>query len=310
MKQIQKCPVCDSECIEFLYEGRTNRRPSDTSVWKVYLCRDCSHAFMNPQLTWQELATYYSEDYDPYEPSHGSTAEDDGQAVALAKRSGELRHLPLPSGKRLLDVGCGAGWFLRIAKALGAVIKGIEPSAVGAERARLSGLDVFHGTLEHYLNTEAKNDRYDVITANHVIEHAPDPVATLQAMRVLLAPGGIVWVAVPNPTCWFGRRLLSNWDSVDLPYHLQQFSAKSMSLAGSKAGLKLHRQYTFSLPAAVASSLRLYWKRSFFIPRKLTQKIKFIDNYYAPRFAAGLDKVGDGEAIVTEFRNHTDRPEF
>ena len=303
MKQVEKCPVCESKCIEFLYEGRTNRRPSDTSVWKVYLCRDCSHAFMNPQPAWQELATYYSEDYDPYETSHGSTARDDEQAVALAKGSGELRHLPIPNGKRLLDVGCGAGWFLRIAKVLGAEVKGIEPSAVGAERARLCGLDVYQGTLEDYLRSEPKTDRFDVITANHVIEHAPDPVATLQAMRILLAPGGIVWVAVPNPTCWSGRKLLNNWDSVDLPYHLQQFTAKSMVLAGSRAGLKLHRQYTYTLPAAVASSLRLYWRRSFFVPRKLTQKISFIDRYYAPRFAAALDRVGDGEAIVTEFGN-------
>jgi 2-polyprenyl-3-methyl-5-hydroxy-6-metoxy-1,4-benzoquinol methylase len=264
---------------------------------------------MNPQPDWQELAIYYSEDYDPYEPSHGSAAKDDEQAATLAKQSGELRHLPIPTGQRLLDVGCGAGWFLRIAKRLGAEVKGIEPSAVGAARARLAGLDVYQGTLEDYLQGEGRNDRFDVITANHVIEHAPNPVATLHSMRVLLAPGGKVWVAVPNPTCWSGRKLLNFWDSVDLPYHLQQFTAKSMALAGSRAGLKLHRQYTYTLPAALASSLRLYWRTYFFVPRKLTQKISLIDRYFAPRFAAGLDRVGDGEAIITEFENHADSAE-
>jgi len=66
---------------------------------------------------------------------HGSD-EDDLEAVRVAEQTGRLRHISLPKGKRLLDVGCGAGWFLRIAKRLGAIEQGVEPSTFAASIAQ------------------------------------------------------------------------------------------------------------------------------------------------------------------------------
>lgn len=113
----------------------------------------------------------------------------------------------------------------------------MEPSEHGARRAQECGLEVYHGQLEDYLLGPGKNERFDVITANHVVEHAPHPFRMLRAMKSLLARSGVVWIGVPNPRGFFGRKLLDQWHSVDLPYHLHQFSAQSMAMSGERAGL-------------------------------------------------------------------------
>jgi 2-polyprenyl-3-methyl-5-hydroxy-6-metoxy-1,4-benzoquinol methylase len=256
---------------------------------------------MNPQPTWQELSTYYAEDYDPYVSDHGAETKQDAEAVQHALSSGTFRHLPVPAGKRVLDVGCGAGWFLRICRQLGAQTFGIEPSAFGARRSRNDGLEVFNGTVEDYLEQHGAHRKFDVITANHVIEHAPDPVKTLQGMKSLLAPGGTLWINVPNAACFFSRRLGGEWHSADLPYHLQQFSSKSVELAGIAAGLKTRRIYTYSLPAATAASLRYLLRQRALFPQRVSMKLGILNNYLSGKVATALDRKGDGEAVIAEF---------
>jgi 2-polyprenyl-3-methyl-5-hydroxy-6-metoxy-1,4-benzoquinol methylase len=200
----------------------------------------------------------------------------------------------------VLDVGCGAGWFLRISKKLGAIEQGIEPSEYAAALAKKQGLSVFQGTLESYVEQAPLGTQFDIITANHVIEHVPRPVDTLRAMKGLLAPGGYAWIAVPNADYPICRSLEGRWYSSDLPYHLMQFTPTSLAEAGRRAGLKVRSQTTESIPQFVAASMRLYLRYKWKLPRRLTQKLRVIDtasNWYAHRMDAKIA----GEAILTEF---------
>lgn len=302
MKHLSNCPVCSSLEIGFVFEAVTNRNPSDPARWKIFHCQHCGHGFMNPQPSWEELSIYYKEDYDPYIQNHGAEDENDAEVVKSAHTSGTFRHLPIPTGKRVLDVGCGAGWFLRICKQLGAETFGIEPSEFGAKRSRADGLDVFHGMVEDYIQHHGIERKFDVITANHVIEHAPDPIQTLQGLKSLLAPGGMLWMSVPNAACYFSRSLGGQWHSTDLPYHLQQFSPQSLEIAGTQVGLKVNRVYTYSLPSATAASLRYLLRKRFLFPQRISMKMDVINKYGAEKIAFNLDQKGDGEAVIAEFR--------
>jgi 2-polyprenyl-3-methyl-5-hydroxy-6-metoxy-1,4-benzoquinol methylase len=251
---------------------------------------------MNPQPSWQELEPYYSDSYGAYDPMHGS----DDREIEQAKRSGKFRHISVPMGKRLLDVGCGAGWFLRISKKLGAIEQGIEPSEYAAGIAQKQGLHVFHGTLESYVEQSPAGTQFDVITANHVIEHVPEPVETLRAMKRLLAPGGFAWIGVPNASYPICRALKGRRVSTDLPCHLMHFTPASMAEAGRRAGLNVWRQTTESIPQFVAGSLGQYLRYKWKLPRRLTNKIGVLDtvsHWYARR----VDSEVAGEAILTEF---------
>jgi 2-polyprenyl-3-methyl-5-hydroxy-6-metoxy-1,4-benzoquinol methylase len=302
MEHITSCPVCQSGSVSRAYEAGTNRQQADPARWNVFSCQQCSHGYMNPQPTWDELTPYYAEDYDPYIENHGAESAQDAQTLAEARASGSFRHLPTPNGKRVLDVGCGAGWFLRICKQLGAETFGIEPSVFGAQRSRAQGLAVFNGMVDDYLAAHGDAEKFDVITANHVVEHSPLPVQMLQSMARLLAPGGTLWISVPNADCYFSRELRGAWHSADLPYHLQQFSPQSLERAGQSAGLVSTRVYTYSLPAATAASMCHLLRRRYWVPQRISMNLGVLKEQAARRVAARLDQRNDGEAVIAEFK--------
>lgn len=297
MEQLTNCPVCNSQRISFRFTGRTIRRPSDQNVWSIYGCDDCGLRFINPQPTWDDLSSYYTSDYQCYNSLEGN----DDEMFEEAKKRGKLQHIPLPDGKRLLDVGCGEGLFLRVAKRLGAEVKGVEPSEFGSARARACGLDVFTGTLEQFIEQEGTEKKFDIITCAHVIDAVPFPVQTMDAMRQLLAPNGFIWITIPNADCEFARKLGWRWHSTDLPYHLMLFSPKTLAHAGKLAGLAVQQQYTYSLPMAVGNSLKAMLRHRWFLPQRLTRFL--LSENYINSVAQKLDKRGEGEAIIIEFKH-------
>ncbi len=109
-----------------------------------------------------------------------------------------------------------------------------------AEQARSGdgqeqGLRVFQGSLDEYIAQARNRPQFDIITANHVVEHLAEPVESLRMMKGLLAPGGFIWISVPNGAYPLCRALKGRWHSSDLPYHLMQFSPASMTKAGHQA---------------------------------------------------------------------------
>jgi SAM-dependent methyltransferase len=259
-------------------------------------CRDCGLGFLNPRPSWNELQEYYDEDYAAYEPSHGAAGDDDA-VIAQALQTGSFRHLPIPEGKKVLDVGTGGGFFLRICSKLGARTWGVEPSPIAAEVARSAGLTIFNGTLDEYETAE----RFDIITASQVLEHVSDPVATLAQMRELLAPGGLIWIAVPNAACRWAAMLGWKWDGADLPYHLLQFTPESLRAAGQRAGLRTRRIFTESRPGIVRYSMQKYLRETFFIPKRLSRT--FLSNGWAIRTAQKLDARKEGDNLIIELED-------
>jgi cyclopropane fatty-acyl-phospholipid synthase-like methyltransferase len=105
------------------------------------------------------------------------------------QRRFELMKAMLPN-KRLLDFGCGAAGFLQKAKTLAFEVTGVELEA----RVR----NYWAGQLNIVSSVEAAGEGYDLITAFHVLEHLPDPRATLSRLAERLQPRGRMIIEVPN----------------------------------------------------------------------------------------------------------------
>lgn len=296
MRQLSRCPICGSDRWQRIYSGRTTRRPVDVKRWHLARCSACDHGFLNPQPSFDDLADYYHSDYNPYDPSHG-LADSLEATIARARSQGGYRHVSIRPNMTILDVGAGGGSFLQVAKALGANVTGVEPSPFGVRAARARGLDVFEGTLDQYVATSPA--RFELITFSHVVEHLTEPAVDIALAAKLLAPGGRIWIAVPNGACRSARQLGWRWHSTDLPLHLHHFSPGSMRLLAEQAGVMLANLYTFSLPKAVRGSILQEWRQRWKVPRRLGNAI--LSQAFVDRKAARMDAKGAGEAIVAEF---------
>src|SRR5690606_377641 len=161
--------------------GRVRYRYDD---YQIISCERCGLSRACPRLWGEALERYYEQEYYSEQLARGGRYEqwrDDHLDVwrrnaGLVREEAE-RSLGLPAPKvRLLDVGCGQGFFLEQCVALGMAARGIEPSehAVRYGRDQL-GLDVRAMTPESL----GPEERYHVITMWEVLEHVPDPLATL-----------------------------------------------------------------------------------------------------------------------------------
>src|SRR5690349_74337 len=98
------------------------------------------------------------------------------------------------AGLRLLEVGCGEGWFLEAAQRRGILATGIEPEETSAHIGRANGLSVERGLFPTDLRDRGP---YDVIVFNDVFEHLPAPDVAIQYVNELLAKKGLAILNFP-----------------------------------------------------------------------------------------------------------------
>jgi SAM-dependent methyltransferase len=138
---------------------------------------------------------------------------------------------------RLLDVGCNHGNLLRIASDRGWSVAGLEVNPDVASYATMQGFDVQNAFLE--ANTLPSNN-FDVLVAECVLEHVPNPVQFLEAARRVVRPHGIIYIGVPcflGPIPLFLKR--DSWYSLLPDEHIWQFSERSLKNLVRSLGLQI-----------------------------------------------------------------------
>jgi 2-polyprenyl-3-methyl-5-hydroxy-6-metoxy-1,4-benzoquinol methylase len=216
-------------------------------------CTGCGLAYIANPPSAEELTVLYSAGADYHtalcDPTSATFATQDRIAV---------RHLAetwraVKSG-RLLDVGCSIGQFAARARDAGFAATGLEMNAASAAFARSHyGLEVAEGTI-HDAPQEAGS--LDVLTMFDVIEHVPDPLGDLKKAWDLLAPGGRIVLSTPNIDGLFPKaslpiaKKLDYWPHPEPPYHLYQFSAKTLGAMLAKAGFQVTATRHFAIDLA------------------------------------------------------------
>lgn len=122
----------------------------------------------------------------------------------------------------LLDVGAGTGEFLKVAKEKGWSVQGMEPNNNACRLASEKGIE-----LRSSLN-DFKDNRFDVVTLWHVLEHIPNLEETISQLSDLVKPNGTLIIAVPNFKSYDAKYYKEFWAAYDVPRHLWHFSKKSM----------------------------------------------------------------------------------
>lgn len=163
-----------------------------------------------------------------------------------------LRWIEREGKGRLLDVGCGPGTFLLVARERGWHVRGVEPTPEPALIAREAGLDVFNGVIEDLPEDAAIG--FDAITSFEVLEHVSRPASILGKMRSLLRPGGRLLLSVPNLDDAYC--LQQQIPSAVPPVHINFFNRRSLRAALEAAELTPLRFFTLPIPTSSVRNVR------------------------------------------------------
>src|SRR6266850_3384010 len=113
---------------------------------------------------------------------------------------------------------------------------GVEPDPTARRVAAERGLEVYAGTAEE-LPPEIRHRAFDIVVFSHVLEHCLEPIRALQIAASRLKPNGVTVVETPNNEAAGCREAGSAWPWLDVPRHLNFFTAQSLRLACQAVGL-------------------------------------------------------------------------
>lgn len=251
------CPVCGGVDRTILFH-QTFSEFSEKALlngYDVACCSQCGCGFADGIPGQAEFDAYYR-DLSKYEYQHrggAESTEDQNRFQAIAKALAPF----IPSTEaRILEVGCATGrllWELR--QAGFPHVTGLDPSpSCAAAAQRLYGVTVRTGSLHELLEDDVP---VDVLILIGVLEHLCDLQVALKTLHQKLAPGGRVYVEVPDVT-GFERHL-------DAPYqqfsteHLLFFSRASLTSALAVAGFHPLVLNQDARPHSGSSTMPVLW---------------------------------------------------
>jgi SAM-dependent methyltransferase len=252
---------------EFVQDGRHNG-PRITHVdsksghppaggHDIIECFACGFKHALPLPAPDALEREYRENYYAVEkPDFIAFAGEDQPWFELSQNDRlELFEKMLPAPRRrLLDIGCGPGFFLGQALKRGWEAHGIEPSRQAAAHARSLGATITEGFFN--AQSAATLGRFDAVNLTNVLEHVPDPVAILTRAAALLDSGGVLCACVPNdfsPLQFAARAVAETGDWwLAPPHHLNYFDFDSLGALLERLGLTIvERTTSFPMEAFV-----------------------------------------------------------
>jgi SAM-dependent methyltransferase len=201
-------------------------------------CRECQFAFVADP--WLDYAAIYDSAYyegrgaDPLVDYHFELAEPK-RTIRAHEWAGIVkvvsRLTTLDARTRWLDFGCGNGGLVRFSKAtVGCASMGYEEGAIAAA-ARAADIPIL-GPSE----LDALEGSFDVVTAIEVLEHVVEPLATLNHIRRLLRPGGVLFYTTGNARPF--RDHLLTWSYFTPEIHISLYEPASMDQALRRTGFE------------------------------------------------------------------------
>ncbi len=234
------CPLCNSKKIGLTLA--TEDYSISRDPFEIYVCPDCDFHFTQNAPAPDAIAPYYKSDV---YISHSDTKEGLVNRLYHAARDLMLKKKRklvqnLTTGKRLLDIGSGTGYFLNHMQENGFKVVGVEIDS-DARAATLKNFKIKVNPPETLLEQKL-TEKVDVITLWHVLEHLHDMDGYMQSMYRQLNDNGVVLIAVPNHKSYDAQHYGKHWAAYDVPRHLWHFSPATVARLADKNGFKVIAQ--------------------------------------------------------------------
>lgn len=217
VNEFEKCILCDT--------ANPNPLPGYEKDFLVQ-CGHCGFVFCNRIPTAEELVKHY-EQY-----SRANII-----SPITLKRYEQLleKFEPYRKTNNIIDVGCGDGFFLQVAKQKGWNVYGTEFTEKAVEVCSAKGISMKQGPLD---NANYNGIQFDVVTSFEVIEHINNPNEEITKFYSLLRKGGIVYATTPNFNSISRTLLKGTWSVIEYPEHLSYYTASTIKKLFAKHGFR------------------------------------------------------------------------
>jgi len=239
--EIRACPLCQNKSYRLKYTEQ---------MYKVVICNKCGLAYLlNPPSEDNIYEDYFKKiKYKSKDYFKNSTSQPLADLFDINER--RLKAIQqIKQNGRLLDIGCGLGFFLKSATEAGFNVTGLDVSERAVKFAeKYYNLRVRVGTISDLLIREEK---FDIITLWHVLEHFSDPFVELKKIGNLLSNSGVLFIEVPNLHSLKFILSKNKWVGGNHPrYHRTFFNRRTLALLLKEAGFAniqyIHPDYSNS----------------------------------------------------------------
>lgn len=254
-----RCCLCDTDTTELLARGEDFEYQTSPDTFQAVRCRACGLVYLDPRPDDTEFGRIYPSTYHAFEFS----AEEFGLVYRIRRRLEATRLLRwcrgLPSGARIIDIGCGDGFHLGLLREFGDPswrVEGIDADERAVAVAVKAGLNVHCGVLGQ---VDLPNEAFDFAILIQTIEHVADPLSLMKQIRELLRPGGKIVIVTDNTDTLdfklFHRR---HWGGYHFPRHWNLFNKATMRSLADQAGFTIESLTTAVSPVNWVYSIRNY----------------------------------------------------
>jgi len=244
----RRCPVCGSTSARVLHHQRFALEPGHPlpNAFDIVACEVCDFVYADTPADTAAYDLYYA-DYSKY-ADQGTATGGGGNTLDLARiqiTAEEIaRHLPDPAA-RIVDIGCANGGMLAALRSLGYQnLLGIDPSPECVANSRLLfAIPALQGWLGALPPETAPAD---LVILSHVLEHVLDLADAVARTHAVLAPGGLVYVEVPDASR-YAECLAAPFQDFNTE-HINHFSPASLANLLTANGFELVSEGGKTLP--------------------------------------------------------------
>lgn len=250
------CPICRQAKSKVLFQAASWEPIARDHAYEVRCCKNCGAVFTSPDISPKMLGVIYSQGL--YRDTRNLVSPVVEAFSNLFQWSRLHKVTRVFQRGKLLDVGCGKGRFLAYAAEKGWNVYGVEPSENGRKVASRRLGDRVGSNLDEI----DVNEKFDVITLWHVLEHLSKPVEMLRQIRPYIKPEGAICVAVPNFASLQAQIGTEHWSHLDIPRHRTHFTPSTLEYVLDLTGYRIiwidHFSIEFNPLGALQTVLNLF----------------------------------------------------
>lgn len=270
----KNCLICNSSLLKPLrgYESKYLQK-----------CKNCGFVFIYKIPTKEELDTYYA--------TYAYSGDDYISEITI-KRYNELLDSfePFRQTNKLLDIGCGRGYFLEVAKKRGWQVYGTEYSQKAIEICINKGFSMNQGKLNE---NNYSLEEFDIITSFEVIEHINNPLEEISIIKKLLRKEGLFYCTTPNFNSLSRYYLKAEYNIICYPEHLSYYTKNTLKYLLNNNGFTLKKIETTGISFARIQSSITHKNSDLVGAKSIDEKVrsKFEKNFFMKFLKASINKL-------------------